>query len=137
MTLSAAINLRSLFVSNPEMIGARYAGRLLPTEDRIEGLIDLLRERSGVVEAPAGTPGRGPDDTASRVSAAFMLAYLGYQTGRHDVTAEGLDILVDIGSPEDVRMGVILRQVWLPDSAPADDTDGKGTEDGAGVGDGR
>ncbi len=116
LALSAAINLRSLYVSNPEMIGARYAGRLLPSPERIDGLIEHLRERSGVVRVP----GRALETTGPRVSAAFLLAYLGYQNNRPEVTAEGLDMLIEIGSPEDVRLGVILRQVWLPQPADAD-----------------
>lgn len=115
LTLSAAINLRSLYVSNPEMIGTRYAGRLLPSPERIDGLIENLRERSGVVRVP----GRGLETTGARVSAAFLLAYLGYQNNRPEVTAQGLDMLIEIGSPEDVRLGVILRQVWLPETENA------------------
>lgn len=129
LTLSAAINLRSLFVSNPEVIGARYAGRLLPSPERIDGLVALLRDRAAEDAA---------ENNGSRVSAAFMLAYLGYQSGRPEVTGEGLDTLVEFGSPEDVRLGVILRQVWLPESAPAGDAeDAGGAADGGGAGDGR
>jgi len=136
LTLSAVSNLRLLYVSNPEMIGARYAGRLLPSEERIDALIENMKERSGVTPVP----GRPLENDAARVSAAFLLAYLGYQSGRDDVTALGLDMMVEIGADEDVRMGVILRQVWLPQAAvPEGDTgdvrDTGGT-DGAG-GDGR
>lgn len=108
LSLSAAVNLRSLFVLNPEMMGARYAGRLLPSPDRINLLIDNLRERAGLVPVP----GRPPEELSTRISAALLLAYLGYQNDRPAVIEEGFSVMRAIGSPEDIRMATILSQVW-------------------------
>lgn len=112
LSLSAAVNLRSLFVLNPEMMGARYAGRLLPSPERIDLLIENLRERAGLVKVP----GRPPEERSTQISSAILLAYLGYQNGRPEVVREGFGVVRDSGSPEDVRLVTILAQVWLPES---------------------
>jgi hypothetical protein len=114
LTLSAAINLRALFVSNPEIMGARYAGRLLPAPDRINVLIDSLRARAGLIE----TPGREPEAASTRVAAAFLVAYLGFQNNQPATIREGLDAIRSVGAPEDVRLATILAQVWLPEAGP-------------------
>lgn len=112
LSLSAAVNLRSLFVLNPEMMGARYAGRLLPSPERIDLLIENLRERAGLVKVP----GRPPEERSTQISSAILLAYLGYQNGRPEVVREGFSVVRESGSPEDVRLVTILAQVWLPES---------------------
>lgn len=125
LLLSASVNLRSLFFLNPEVLGARYAGRLLPSPDRIDQLIEILKERAGVVRVP----GRPAEDDATRVAAGFTLAYLGYQNGRADITRQGLDVMREIGSDEDVRAASIFEQVWLPEDDRPDDAPNAGAED--------
>ena len=120
LLISASLNLRTLFILHPELIPARYVGRLLPSADRIEMLIENLRERSGVKQVP----GRGEEDAGTRVAAGFLLAYLGYQVDREDVIREGLEVLRTIGSADDVRLGAALRQIWLDE--PADDGENDG-----------
>lgn len=123
LLLSASVNLRSLFFLNPEILGARYAGRLLPSPDRIDQLIEILKERAGVVRVP----GRAAEDDATRVAAGFTLAYLGYQNGRADITRQGLDVMREIGSDEDVRAASIFEQVWLPEDDRSDDAPDAGS----------
>ena len=113
MSLSAAVNLRSLFVLHPEMMGARYAGRLLPSPDRIDLLIDNLRERAGLIKVP----GRPEEELSTRISSALLLSYLGYQNNRPEVIEEGFGVVRAVGSPEDIRLVTILSQVWTPDPA--------------------
>lgn len=120
LLISASLNLRTLFILHPEMIAARYVGRLLPSPDRIDILIENLRERSGVKPVP----GRAEEEGGTRVAAGFLLSYLGFQVGREEVIREGLEVLRTIGSPEDVRLGAVLRQIWL------DTPEGDGENDG-------
>lgn len=122
LVLSASVNLRSLFILNPEMIGARYAGRLLPAPDRINALIENLRERSGL----RPVTGRGTEDVGSRVAAAFLIAYLGFQNNQPDAVREGLAAVEQMGSAEDARFAHVLAQVWLADAAPG----GQAPQDG-------
>lgn len=120
LLISASLNLRTLFILHPEMIGARYVGRLLPSPDRIDILIENLRERSGVKPVP----GRAEEEGGTRVAAGFLLSYLGFQVGREDVIREGLEVLRTTGSPEDVRLGAVLRQIWLDTPAGDGENDG-------------
>lgn len=111
LLLSASVNLRSLFVVHPELLGARYAGRLLPAPERIDTLIENLRFRSGV----APIEGVRLEEAGARVAAGFLLAYLGHQNGRPGVVREGLGVMDTVGAEEDQRLANILRQVWLAD----------------------
>lgn len=119
LLLSASVNLRSLFVSHPELLGARYAGRLLPAPERIDTLIENLRFRSGV----APIEGVPSEADGARVAAGFLLAYLGHQNSRPEIIREGLGVMEEIGADEDARLANILRQVWLPDATTPADAD--------------
>lgn len=106
MFLSAAINLRSLLVEHPELIGAKYAPELLPAPDRIERVLERLGELAG------DTDGRGRDP-------ALLLAYLGYQSGKRDAVQRGLDLMSvppPGGADQLTKLATLLREVWL---APA------------------
>lgn len=115
LLLSGAVNLRTLFTLHPEMIGARYAGRLLPAPDRIDTLIITLRERAGLLPVE----GRPLEDVSIRRAAALMLAYLGFQNQNAGVIKEGLDALRDFGAVDDRVLADVLRQIWLPETPPA------------------
>jgi hypothetical protein len=118
LLLSASVNLRSLFVVHPELLGARYAGRLLPAPERIDTLIERLRFRSGV----APIEGVPLEAGGARIAAAVLLAYLGHQNNRPEVIREGIGVMEEIGAEEDQRLANILRQVWLVgQTAPAAD----------------
>jgi len=109
LVLSASVNLRTLMMSNPELIGVRYAGTLLPAPERIDLLIDMLRQRAGLLKEP----GDGEEDVSVRRSAAMLLAYLGYQNQRPEIVREGLDAYESFGAEDDRRFANIVRQVWL------------------------
>lgn len=123
LVLSASVNLRSLLVTNPEMIGQRYAGRLLPSGTRVDALIEGLRERAGLIRHDGP---QGVEDLNVRRSSALLLAYLGFQNNRPDTVREGLGLLREIGAADDRRLADVLEAAWL--SAPA-------TKGGAGGGD--
>ncbi len=109
LVLSASVNLRTLMMSNPELIGVKYAGTLLPAPERVDLLIDSLRNRAGLLKAA----GEGEEDVPVRRSAALLLAYLGYQNQRPDIIREGLDAYESFGADDDRRFANIVRQVWL------------------------
>lgn len=109
LVLSASVNLRTLMMSNPELIGVRYAGTLLPGPERVNLLIDSLRQRAGLLKEP----GEGEEDVSVRRSAALLLAYLGFQNQRPEIVREGLDAYESFGAEDDRRFANIVRQVWL------------------------
>ncbi len=111
LLLSAAVNMRTLFVTNPEILGAKYAGRLLPAPERIDLLIGNLQERAGI----SRVPGRPLEEPGTRVAAGMLLAYLGYQNNRPEIIESGLAVMREAGGAQDARTASILRQVWMPE----------------------
>lgn len=126
MVLSASVNLQTLFSTYPEIIASRYTGNLLPSEGRIESLIIRLKERAGIIVPELTT--RASEGTRVQVSAAMLLAYLGYQTDDQATVQIGLDLVNEIGSEADRRFASLLGQIWLTkeSSSPtgADSSDG-------------
>ena len=116
LVLSASVNLRTLLMSNPELIGVRYAGTLLPATERVDLLIESLRAKAGLLV----DPGAGREDVSVRRAASLMLAYLGYQNGRAEIAREGLDAYESLGADDDRRFANIVRQVWLGGGKPGD-----------------
>lgn len=114
LVLSASVNLRTLMMSNPELIGVKYAGTLLPAPERVDLLIDSLRNRAGLLKVA----GEGEEDVSVRRSAALLLAYLGYQNQRPEIIREGLDAYESFGAEDDRRFANIVRQVWLEGETP-------------------
>lgn len=101
--LSAALNLRQLFVENPEMVAAKYAGALLPSAERTARIADQLRTEIA------------NDDSALGRDAALLLAYLGHVTGDAAMAAEGLKTLEErTGEDEtaDQTLIMLLKSVW-------------------------
>lgn len=115
LVISASVNLRQLLTEHPEIMGTRYAGKLLPAPDRVDALISVLRERAGIT----ARDGDAPEQLSVRRSAALLLAYLGYQNERFDIVREGLDLIDEIGAEDDRRFANVLRQVWLIGEEPA------------------
>jgi hypothetical protein len=113
--LSAASNLRAVFIDHPEMVGVRYDASLLPSADRIDAIAGQLRESIKVKGSALGR------------DAALLLAYLGYQ--RHDaaMTSEGLDALaewIQVGDTGAATLTGLLQKVWIegekaPEAPPA------------------
>ena len=115
MVLSASVNLQSLFTRQPEIIGSRYTGKLLPNEERIETLIARLKERSGITKPEYSQ--RLLESESIQFSAAVVLAYLGYQIDDRTVILEGLQMADARGSQADRRFVSLLFQVWVAPSA--------------------
>lgn len=110
MVLSASVNLQSLFSLHPEVIGSRYTGKLLPDGPRIVLLVDRLRERAGITSPDLST--RRMESDRVRVSAALLLAYIGYQIDDLNAVKSGLVIVKERGSDADRRFASLLAQVW-------------------------
>jgi len=99
LNLSAALSLRELFTSHPEMIDTRYELRLLPSQERMRRAVDALRVRIAG-EADADSYG-------------LLLAYLGHQLEDRELVREGLPWLK--GSPENDALRTLLEGIWRPD----------------------
>jgi hypothetical protein len=94
---SAALTLRTLLTSNPEMMDVTYSAQAMPPQSRVEKAIGSTRDLIRV--------GR---DTADY---GLLLAYMGHLLGDRAVIEEGLASLK--GSPADDTMNGILRKLWL------------------------
>lgn len=110
MYLSAAINLRALFLDHPEITAAKYGPELLPAKDRTQVTFERLTQLSGEGD------GRGRDP-------ALLLAYFGYQMGNVKAMNMGLERMV-AGAPTDradqlTRLATLLREVWTKPAQPA------------------
>jgi len=119
--LSAAVNLRSLLTTNPEVAGVRYEAPLLPGGDRARAIFEQLTDN---VEATDLT---GPDRLGSE--SALLLAYFGYQRGERDAIGRGLDMLGRSDTPSDRSLLRLLDSVWLEpieDSSPEPEPSGSG-----------
>lgn len=102
MFLSAGMNLQKLFRAHPELINVRYSNNLLPSGERLDEVLALLKSRM-----------RGDDDFAR--GAALVHAYLGFQAADADRIAEGLDRIAEIDraagrQPE--ALLTVLRAAW-------------------------
>jgi tetratricopeptide (TPR) repeat protein len=102
--LSAALTLRNLLTSNPEMIDVRYDAALVPARSRLESAITSLRQRL-----------EKKQDVALN---SFLLAYIGRLLEDKTLMREGLDGIAT-ALPGDA-LGKLLRAVWIDDAAPAD-----------------
>ena len=113
--VSAGLNLRELVMTSPEIAAMRFAPALLPSEQRLADLIELLRERAGLVESIQ------PDSPTLQRETALLLAYLRYQQGDLDAAAGALAAArgtlseeeVD-GAEDDARLIAYLTQLWTP-----------------------
>ncbi len=92
--VSAALTLRRLMTTNPEMIDVRYEPRLLPSRIRLDLAVTRLRELAATSDRDRGLYG-------------FLLAYLGHQFDDAALVAEGLDLMGN----EPLRN--LLQAVWL------------------------
>jgi hypothetical protein len=96
---SAALSLRRLFESHPELINSRYASNLLPTPQRLEAAIVELGEMR--------------DQPGATIEADLLLAYLGHLTNQRELVQKSLDGLER--TQPDGPLTKVLRTVWLAD----------------------
>ena len=95
--LSASLTLRNLFIAFPELIDAKYDRALLPTKDRLDKAVAVMRERAT----------RGDDAPSYGV----LLAYIGHQTGDRKLVEEGLAFVKGSEKLDESRK--LLEGVWL------------------------
>lgn len=105
--LSAALNVRQLLITNPEISGMRFAPKLLPEQARLDEIIPTLRD--GLTSLTSGS------------DSGLLLAYLGHQLDRPQDIREGLAALREHGDEAEQRLADLLQGVWLDASAPTGD----------------
>ena len=111
--VSAALSLRKLFAMHPEMIDTHLSGSILPAADRMDAALAAARERLAGANAPTASPELRSD----RFEFGLVIAYIGFQTNRPEVTKEGLDSM-GAARPGDA-LHELLSRVWLPvDATP-------------------
>jgi hypothetical protein len=108
---SAALTLRKLFATHPEMIDTHLGPEILPPRARLDATLAAVRERIAAGNAP-GAPGEVQSD---RFDFGLVAAYVGFQTDSPDVVREGIAAMRAV-RPDDPLVG-LLQRVWLPDSA--------------------
>ena len=113
--VSAALSLRKLFAMHPEMIDTHLSASILPATVRMDAALAAARERLAGANAPTASPELKSD----RFEFGLVIAYIGFQTNRPEVTKEGLDSM-GAARPGDA-LHELLSRVWLPapDAAPA------------------
>jgi len=90
----AALTLRRLLTTNPELIDVRYGPELLPSRVRLNRAVEQLRDRIVRVERDRRLRG-------------FVLAYIGHQLDEPALVKEGL------GHMDDEPLRALLEAVWL------------------------
>ncbi|MFG0260123.1 MAG: tetratricopeptide repeat protein, partial [Phycisphaerales bacterium JB041] len=105
--LSAALNVRQLIITNPEISGMRFAANLLPEQPRLDEIIPALRD--------------GLSSLTSGADSGLLLAYLGHQLDRPDDIRDGLAALREHGDESEQRLADLLQGVWLDAAAPTGD----------------
>lgn len=108
---SAALTLRKLFATHPEMIDTHLGPEILPARARLDAILSNCRERIAAGGA-AGAPGEVQSD---RFDFGLVAAYVGFQTDRPEVIREGLDAMRAV-RPDDT-LASLLQRVWLPEAA--------------------
>ena len=99
----AALTLRRLLASHPEMIDVQYDQSLMPNRVRLRSAIGALQDRL--------------QERRDRGLHAFLLAYIGHQIDDRDLVESGLAVMDEV-DPDDPLLNV-LREVWLsPPIAP-------------------
>ena len=90
----AALTLRRLLTTNPEMIDVRYERAMLPKRIRLDLAVERLRDLIARVER-------------DRQLRGFLLAYIGHQVQDRTLVEEGL------GHMGDEPLRALLDAVWL------------------------
>ncbi len=90
----AALTLRRLLTTNPELIDVRYGRELLPSPVRLDLAVEQLRDLITRVER-------------DRKLRGFVLAYIGHQLDERALVKEGL------GHMDDEPLRALLEAVWL------------------------
>lgn len=132
LVMSGSVNLQGLLTEHLEIVSIRYAGDLLPSEDRIRDLIVVLRERAGLNESPSYIT---KEPVEVRVASGLLMAYLGYQIGDADEMEAGLALVREHGTNPDQRLARLVGQIWgsvLDESGPGMNQPGMELPSGSG-----
>ena len=114
--LSASLNLQALAAASPEIFATKYAAELLPTPERIEGVIAVMEE---MIDGSTDLAKRSSPQV--RGAAGLLLGYLGYQLDRGDLVEAGMQNFIDGTTrgmqpgdprPPEARIGDLLLQMW-------------------------
>ncbi|HYE62618.1 MAG TPA: hypothetical protein VD997_11540 [Phycisphaerales bacterium] len=105
--LSAAVNLRQLLETHPEVIAVKYTGNTMPAQTRLTTLKDELRR---AIDKARNDKAAIPEESA------LLLAYIGYQTTDRAAVREGLDTLAQAPSGARDPLLPVLRRVWLEET---------------------
>ena len=108
LPVPAALSLRRLLSSYPEMIDVQYAPNLLPSKVRLNIAVRVIRDRMARQQR-------------DRALLAFLLAYIGHQVDDRALIVEGLDAMA--AAERDDPLLPLLRVVWLDE--PAADASGE------------
>jgi hypothetical protein len=109
LVMSGSVNLQTLMSEHLEVVSARYSGDLFPDEDRLNELINTLRERAGLVERESY---KMPEPAKVKVACGLLIGYLGFQMDDAEQMKEGFDVVRRHGSGADLRLVVLLETVW-------------------------
>ncbi|MBL9141934.1 MAG: hypothetical protein JNK53_08720, partial [Phycisphaerae bacterium] len=115
LSISSALTLRKLFSLRPEMIGTRFGPEILPGPERIEDGLASARMR---LRSAMG-PDAGPNLAADRFDYGLLIAYIGFQLDKPEITQEGLSAMRACRADDPLLR--VLERVWLPEApgAPA------------------
>lgn len=115
--LSASLNMQGLAAERPEMFSAKYAANLLPTRQRLDEVITVLRE---MIDGKSDASRRASPQV--RQASGLILGYLGYQLGMPELVTEGMTDFrtratrgLEPGAslPLEVRLCDLLSAMWM------------------------
>lgn len=109
LVVSGAVNLQTLMSEHMEVVSRRYSGDLLPSPERLRGLLVILRERAGLDERPAY---EAQENGQVRISCGLLVSYLGYQLDDEEQMLDGFSVLRELGTDSDLRLLRLLETVW-------------------------
>lgn len=99
--LSAALTLRTLLTEHPEMIDAMFAADLLPSRERLNSIVKMLKTK---LEEPS-----------DQASYGFLLAYIGHQLADRSMMQQGITAMAPADTKDDFV--ALLRELWLTPSS--------------------
>jgi len=121
--LSAAVNLRKILSSSPEVAAIQYADRLLPSGERAETIRAQLTANVSAAELT--------DDNRLGTESALLMAYLGFQSDDREAIETGLDALDASDINADRALVRMLGALWLEPASANDKTEAEPADEGS------
>ena len=110
LVMSGSVNLQTLMSEHLEVVSARYSGELFPDEDRLNEMIQILRERAGLVERESY---KVPEPARVKIACGLLIGYLGFQMDDAEQMEEGFGVVRRYGTDADLRLVTLLETVWV------------------------